>query len=195
LISYDVLHRKETFPIPVAALRVTLLNAVIHKDYGSFTQIQISVYSYKIMIWNEGHLPENSKVAKLKVKYPSVPFNPDITNCFLRASLIEAWGRGTIKNLNECKAAKVKPPVFKYYGGFLVEFRYSNEQIDGNTNDKIPHFIGNVETITIAELAEKISLSQITIKRALKSLQNSGELRRDGGDKGGRWVIIEALNY
>ena len=50
-ISYDVLHRKETFPIPVAALREALLNAVIHKDYGSFNPIQISVYSNKIMIF------------------------------------------------------------------------------------------------------------------------------------------------
>jgi ATP-dependent DNA helicase RecG len=189
-ISYDVLHRKETFPIPVAALREALLNAVIHKDYGSFNPIQISVYANKIMIWNEGHLPENWTVAKLKVKHPSVPFNPDIANCFFRAGLIEAWGRGTIKILNECKAAKVMAPVFKYDGGFWVEFRYSNEKIEGNTSDKILHYIGEEESITILELAEKIGVSQITIKRGLNRLRDSGLVKREGSDKVGKWVII-----
>ncbi len=43
-ISYQGLHRRETFLFPYEALREALLNAVVHKDYASGIPIQISVY-------------------------------------------------------------------------------------------------------------------------------------------------------
>ncbi len=124
-ISYKGLHRIEQYPIPEPALREAILNAIVHKDYSSGTPIQISVYADKLMIWNKGHLPDNWTIARLKTKHPSDPYNPDIANSFFRAGLIEAWGRGTIKILDECKKAKVATPSFKYdLSGFIIEFRY-----------------------------------------------------------------------
>ena len=35
LISYEGLQRIETYPVPEAALREAVLNAVVHKDYAS----------------------------------------------------------------------------------------------------------------------------------------------------------------
>ena len=57
-ISYEGLHRRETYPIPETVLREALLNAVAHKDYSGCTPIQISVYADKIVMWNEGQLPK-----------------------------------------------------------------------------------------------------------------------------------------
>jgi len=72
-------------------------------------------------------LPDDWTVERLKTKHPSRPFNPDIANCYFRAGLIEAWGRGAIKILQECKLAKVSLPVFKYdLSGFVIEFEYKN---------------------------------------------------------------------
>ena len=50
LISYDELYRNESYPVPMAALREAILNAVVHKDYARATAIQISVYHDKLMI-------------------------------------------------------------------------------------------------------------------------------------------------
>ena len=113
-INYKKMQRLETYPIPEPALREALLNAIVHKDYSSGNPIQISVYSNKILFWNEGELPDNWTVEKLKTKHPSRPFNPDIANTFFRSGLIEAWGRGTLKILNECKKANIPVPVFRY---------------------------------------------------------------------------------
>ena len=44
---------------PKDAVREALLNAVSHKDYSGGVPIQISVYKDKIILWNEGQLPEN----------------------------------------------------------------------------------------------------------------------------------------
>lgn len=122
-ISYHGLQRLESFPYPEPALREALLNAIAHKDYGSGNPVQISVYADKIIFWNEGQLPDNWTVAHLASKHPSVPFNPDIARVLFRAGLIEAWGRGTIKIINECKIAKLPRPIFKYdLSGFILEF-------------------------------------------------------------------------
>jgi len=112
IISYHEGSREETFTFPEDAVREALLNAIVHKDYSSGIPIQISVYSDKIIFWNEGQLPENWTVEKLMQKHPSKPFNPEIANTFFRAGYIESWGRGTIKIFNACKTHKIAPPVF-----------------------------------------------------------------------------------
>ena len=113
-ISYtDDGTREEKFTFPQDAVREALLNAIAHKDYSSGIPIQISVYSNKIIFWNEGQLPENWTVDRLTEKHPSKPFNPDIANTLFRAGYIESWGRGTIKIINACKAHKIAPPIFE----------------------------------------------------------------------------------
>lgn len=112
IISYKDGSREETYTFPEDALREALYNAIVHKDYSSGIPIQISVYSDKIIFWNEGQLPDNWTVEKLTQKHPSKPHNPDIANAFFRAGYIESWGRGTIKIMNACKVHKIAPPVF-----------------------------------------------------------------------------------
>lgn len=128
-IRYEGASRIEEFPFPPAAFREALLNAVAHKDYSSTTPIQISVYENKMMIWNQGQLPDNWTVDKLTVKHPSVPFNPKISNALFRSGYIEAWGRGTIKMRNECAEMNIPLPIYKDdFSGFIVEFRNYNEE-------------------------------------------------------------------
>ncbi len=84
-ISYEGLQRVETYDYPKEALREALLNAISHKDYSSGVPIQISVYKDKIMLWNDGQLPDNWTVENLLKKHPSKPYNPDIANAFFRS--------------------------------------------------------------------------------------------------------------
>ena len=113
-ISYQGLQRLETYPVPEAALREAVLNAVVHKDYASAVPIQISVYPDKLMIWNCGQLPPNWTAATLHEKHSSLPYNPDIANAFFRAGMIEAWGRGIERIEEACAAARSPMPQFRY---------------------------------------------------------------------------------
>jgi len=67
-ISYEGINRVEKYEYPKNAIREALLNAIAHKDYSGGTPIQISVYSDKILFWNEGQLPENWTVKNLLEK-------------------------------------------------------------------------------------------------------------------------------
>lgn len=198
-ITYKGLNRMEKYPMPVAALREAVLNAIVHKDYASQIPVQISVYADKLIIWNEGQFPDDWTIENLKSKHPSRPYNPAIANVFFRAGLIEAWGRGTINILNECKLAKISQPIFKYeFSGFIVEFRYNFQSIlqkgknaeADKTIDKVLIVISHNETITISELAKKIGVAQITIKRAISELRQLNKLQREGSSKTGKWKVI-----
>lgn len=104
LISYEGIHRVETYEYPKEAAREALLNAIAHKDYSGLTPIQIRVYKGKMMIWNEGHLPENWTVSNLLKSHSSRPYNPDIANAFFRSGYVESWGRGISKMTELCVA-------------------------------------------------------------------------------------------
>lgn len=113
-ISYEGLQRIETWPVPMAALREAILNAVVHKDYASNAAIQISVYPDKLMIWNPGELPQDWTLEKLLEKHASVPFNPDIASVFFRAGLIESWGRGIERILEACRETGCPEPELRH---------------------------------------------------------------------------------
>ena len=111
LISYEGIHQVETYEYPKEAVREALLNAVAHKDYSGLAPIQIRVYKDKVMIWNEGHLPENWTVSNLLKSHSSRPYNPDIANAFFRSGYVESWGRGISKMTELCVAEGLPKPT------------------------------------------------------------------------------------
>ncbi len=115
IISYEnKIHRIETYEYPKDAIREALLNAIAHKDYSGGVPIQISVYKDKIMIWNEGQLPEDWTIEMFLQKHSSKAYNPDIANAFFRSGYIESWGRGITKMTDLCVEAGLPKPTFYY---------------------------------------------------------------------------------
>lgn len=124
IISYEnELHRIETYEYPKDAIREALLNAIAHKDYSGYTPIQIRVYSNKIMIWNQGQLPDFWTIENLLKSHSSRPYNPDIANALFRSGYIESWGRGISKMIELCESNNQPHPVFDVNGSdFWVIF-------------------------------------------------------------------------
>ncbi len=198
-IEYNGLSRIEEYPFPEAALREALLNSIAHKDYSSANPIQISVYSDKIIFWNEGQLPGNWTISQLKEKHPSKPFNPVIANVFFRAGLIEAWGRGIFKIIHACRVSNSPEPVFKCdFSGFFVELfaqkiktpgEKLGEKLGENRLGIIKLMQAN-QQISIAELSRLIGISTTAIERNIKYLKEKEIIKRVGGAKGGHWEVI-----
>ena len=219
LISYDGIQRIETFPMPREALREALLNAIVHKAYESLTPIQISVFDDRLEIFNCGHLPEDWGIEKLLGKHNSRPYNPDIANAFFRAGEIEAWGRGIERIISACKDAGIPKPSIKYTNGELITVfhfskKYQNaisnpkegivenivenkKSIVENIIEKLPEtqsrivcIISENPSVTIKELADKLSIAQRNVQNHIRKLKETVVIRRVGPDKGGCWEII-----
>ncbi len=157
--------------------------------------IQISVYSDKIIFWNESQLPENWTISQLKEKHPSKPFNPVIANVFFRAGLIEAWGRGIFKIIHACRVSNSPEPVFKCdLSGFFVELfalkkGTSGEKLGENRLEIIKLMQAN-QQISIADLSRLIGISTTAIERNIKYLKEKEIIKRVGAAKGGHWEVI-----
>ena len=190
-ISYEGINRVEKHEYPKDAIREALLNTVAHKDYSGGAPIQISVYSDKIIFWNEGQLPENWTVKNLLEKHASRPFNPDIANALFRSGYIEAWGRGTIKIIKECKLADIPEPVFSYNSSDIsIEFRkdiYNEKYLQSlNLNDrqvKAILFVKNKGNITNGEYQTINDCSRNTASNGLTELVEK-KLLKSSGQKG-----------
>lgn len=191
IISYEGIQRIETYEYPKEAIRETLLNAISHKDYSCGIPIQISVYDDKLMIWNEGILPENWTIENLIKKHASKPYNPDIANAFFRSGYIELWGRGTIQIIDICENSALPSPHFNYEGhDFWVTFQkniYSSEylerlglnqrQINAIMFVKSKGKISNKEYQKIAKCSRNTAsndLKELVNKKILKSSEISG---------------------
>jgi ATP-dependent DNA helicase RecG len=197
LISYEGLNRVETYEYPKEAIREALLNAVAHKDYSGGVPIQISVYTAKLMIWNEGQLPENWTIKNLLEKHASRPYNPDIANALFRSGYIESWGRGTIKIINECKKAGIPEPVFTYDSSDIsVEFRKDiyNEKhlqsLDLNVRQvKAVLYVKEKGRITNKEYQEINNTTDRTALRDLETLIQLNIIKRIGEKKGAYYEL------
>ena len=197
MISYEDIYRIETFEYPKEAIREALLNAISHKDYASGYPIQISVYSDKIMIWNEGSLPDNWTIEKLLSKHPSKPYNPDIANTFFRSGYVEAWGRGIEKITDQCIEVGLPIPIFNVEGNdfwtifskdkfneqSLTELRLNERQI------KAVLYVKEKGKITNKEYQELNGTTTKTSFRDLEELLKLKILEKIGDNKGTYYEI------
>ncbi len=94
-----------------------------HRDYLGTSNIQIRVYNDKLTIMNEGKLPPEVPVERLKTNHLSKPRNRLLARIFYDAGLIEAWGRGTLKIVENCvKQGLPEPDFIEEYGVMTVRF-------------------------------------------------------------------------
>ncbi|MGK6351593.1 ATP-binding protein [Parapedobacter sp. DT-150] len=196
IISYEGISRVETHEYPKEAVREALLNALAHKMYEGCIPIQISVYSDKIMIWNQGNMPDNWTMEKLLAKHPSMPYNPDIANAFFRSGYIEAWGRGFTKMTSQCLKAGLPEPLYDYdMSGFWVVFRkdiYNMEYLSGlGLNDRQIDallFFKTKGEIVNSEYVKRYDITDRTARRDLSELVEKQLLNREGDKKSSRYL-------
>ena len=211
-IRYEGLLRIEDLEYPEEALREAILNAIVHKDYTG-TSIQLSIYKDKLILWNEGKLPEDMNIKQLKGKHPSRPRNKNIAEVFFRAGFIEVWGRGIAKiNSALANAGLPRPAIEENAGGLQLTFR--NKKVNDHKNDhksdhkndhkkepenevekrfqKILHAISINKSVSIVELSKLIKISEKTISRDINKLKELKRIKRVGPLKGGFWEIVKS---
>lgn len=195
-ISYEGTHRREKLIYPEGALRESVLNAIVHKDYTTSLPIQISVYPDHIVLWNAGRLPENWTVAKLYEKHSSQAFNPLVANAFFRAGDIEAWGRGYRRIARHMKEAHLLPPVLLMDNGLMVTFyadakKQMQEMGLDERQMQVMEFVLNNGKITNTNVQEMFKTTRVTALRILSSM--SAYLELIGGKGKDSYYILRFI--
>ena len=116
-------QRKVVWEYPLDALREAVTNAVCHREYMSTAQTQARIYDHELLVMNPGGLPTALSVDSIKKAHHSVPRNRQIAEILFYAGLIEAWGSGIEKMMDECANAGLPKPVFESDQAFKVAFK------------------------------------------------------------------------
>jgi len=108
---------------PREALRESLLNALVHRDYGlSGDRIRVMLYGDRVEISSPGALGGPMSIDTLLTRRWSR--NPTLVQGFVALDLIEELGFGLDRMVAAMKRAALRPPAFKEVGDTFVVTLY-----------------------------------------------------------------------
>ena len=204
------LQRHEIFDYPVPALRELLLNAVVHRDYTSPTDIQIKIFDNSITFFNPGRLYGDLTIEKLKTDcYQSRTRNKLIAEAFYLTRDIEKYGSGYIRVRREISDYPTMQLDYEESGdGFLASVRYQEQKtittpktttkkstgainvpLNVPLNERVLNLIREQPGIRRTELALKLAVTEKTISRHVSMLLKSGSVERRGSKKTGGYFL------
>jgi ATP-dependent DNA helicase RecG len=193
------LSRESRPAYPFASLREGLVNALVHRDYASFSGgVSVSIYPDRIEIWNSGHLPEGLSPRRLREpSHESILVNPDISHVFYLHELMERVGRGTFKIVQECRAMGLWLPQWKNesLGVRLTLFAPGRSDVHplNERQRALLEELTQGEHIRLGEFLDRFGsgISERQARRDLKELEEAGLLERVGA---GRSTAYERTN-
>jgi ATP-dependent DNA helicase RecG len=198
MISYEGLQRVETYPIPRQAFREAVLNAIMHRDYSTGNPIHIHIYPNRVLIYNDGRLPENWTVEKLFSAHTSMPHNPLIAGAFFRSGQIEAWGRGIEKITESCRSWGKPEPFYEIHSndvmiGFNTESQFGEkfgEKFGENqTQIKVMEVMLRNPKVSAKAIGVELGITTRGVEKVIRTLKEAGLIERVGAAKGGHWVV------
>ena len=173
MISYDNVTRIETYPLPKAAVREAVYNAIIHSNYAALVPIQIRIHEDAVYISNDCVFPVGWTV--------------------------ETWGRGIEKICEACKKHGVPMPEYTLHlEDIMVKFtplmdgkvpKGQNGTLDGTLEEKILFAIKKNPYITQAQIAQMLTCSERKVKRLMKKMKEDEIIGRVGGRRLGKWIV------
>lgn len=103
--------RVDTYEYPKEALRESIINALVHRDYSnSGTLVQVAVFSNRIQISNPGTLPPGMSIEDLRTSHFSR--NEVIANAMRSLDYIEEFGQGIDLMYSKMKELGLPAPLF-----------------------------------------------------------------------------------
>ena len=193
--SFDgSLQRKERFAYPLPALREALLNAVVHRDYATASDIQIKIFDDRITIFSPGNLYGGLTLEDLKTDtYQSRTRNKLVAEAFYLTGNIEKNGSGYIRIRKELQAyPDVSLDVAEIGGGLLVTFK-QNGGVNGGVNEGVNEILNYIRMkpgVKTTEITAALGIPQRTLERWLNQMKKAKKIIFRGAPKSGGYFVV-----
>lgn len=207
-ITGDSTSRNEIYEYPLPAIRELLLNAIVHRDYQSASDVQIKIFDKKISFFNPGKLYGGLTIEDLKTNnYPSQTRNKLIAESFYLKGDIEKYGSGFSRVNKEIATYPSMVFTFKEIGdGFYSELSYKvqkskvvfrneglNEELNEGLNEGLKTLLKAIADnpgIQAKELPVHLDSRPLkTIERQVSVLLKQGLILRKGSKKTGGYYL------
>lgn len=207
------LLRTDVRDYPETAVRESLLNLLVHRDYSFSASALVSIYADRIEFVSVGGLLPGIDLEDVLVGL-SVCRNQDLANVFYRLQLIEAYGTGMRKIMKAYENAEEKPVIettknafkitlpninAKYETGIALEpermFLKESSIYAGQTYDdehKILDFIRSQGRITRNDVENLLEVSASTASRILRRMVKNNILEQCGKARSTKYILSES---
>ena len=150
-------------------------------DWLATNSVEIAGYQDRLEITSPGALPNSMTVAKMLAGQRSAR-SPIIVEVLRDYGYVDARGMGV--------RAEVLPARKARGAAWRVEATDDLVRVTvGKASAAILGICRERPSVTIPELAERIGITERSIQRNVRSLQQAGLLRRVGGRKEGHWDV------
>lgn len=185
------LQREDQYEIPLEAIRESLVNAVVHRDYvNDGRDIKIGVYDDLVNIVSPGAFPSTMTQEDL-LEGRSEARNKVIARVFKELNFIEQWGSGIRRIKSSCLARGLREPEIIEKGDFVEVSLYREklrkrrpalEQPVSNKQEEIilEYLRLNNNRVTTKGAVSILGLGERPSREILNKMVKSGILERIG---------------
>ena len=192
--TFEGLYRVDHRAYPSVALRETLLNAIVHRDYSFSASTLIGIYTDRMEFVSVGGLVYGISLDDILIGL-SVCRNPKLANIFYRLNLIEAYGTGMGKIQTAYEKAQRKPQIQATHNAFKVVLPRMTSQTDQLVTKQRPQDMSGIlkiveenGSITRKDVEMCLQIGTATAVRVLRRLVEEGILMPVGKGKNRHYV-------
>lgn len=181
-IIIDEPEREVRWEYPLKAIREAVSNSLCHRDFNSLAHNQVRLYDNRLEIWNSGNLPPGLTPEDLFHEHDSIPRNRCIADAFFYSGLIERWGSGTLRIIEELAAFNLPSPQFIsepgrfkaiFYKEFITRDYLKKSHLSKRQLDAIA-YVKEHGSISNTEYQSLTGVSKATATRDLNLLREEG---------------------
>jgi len=184
--------RRESYELPIGAIREMIVNAVCHRNYMDNSCVQVAVYDNRVEVTSPGMLYggltlEEAMSGRSKIR------NRAIAEVFSRMEIIEEWGTGIRRIIKRAQEFGLSEPEFLEIGDtFRVNLyrkadkkpiKADKKPIKTEREELVMMFVEENGSITNREARELLGLAESTVKRILKEMVKEEKLMEKGDRK------------
>ena len=189
------------------SLREAICNCLLHANWGMMSGVVIERYPDRFVFINPGTMLV--PVEDFFKGGKSICRNPYLQDMFVAIGRGEHMGSGAdIIEKGWKENGWPKPELKEIFGAQTesVELTLrlgsspvhggeskgeSKGKSKGKTKEKIKKAMSENKSITLPEIAEMLGLTLGAIEKSVRKMQNAGEIRHNGPNKGGEWEVLQ----
>lgn len=193
VITGKTAERDEQLDYPVEAIRESLVNAIVHRDYLLHSDVKIEVFDDHMDIMSPGGIPEGLSLDDIKVGYTAAR-NPRLIHVLDKMNYIENYGTGIRRIFDAYLKTDMEPKFYVGPNSFKVELPNLNYKINNDSELSeeeliILRLFSKSNPIRRIEIEQKTGFSKWTVISILNKLLTSDTIEKIGTAKETTYIL------
>lgn len=188
------IYRVDKYEIPPKSIREVIANAVIHRSYLEPNDIQVALCDNRLEITSPGMLLSGVNVKRMKEGYSKLR-NRAIASVFAYVNIIEKWGSGIPRIMNEIREYGLQEPEFIIFeNDFRVNIYRKNYNTTQSTQGSTQNRINTTQDISKKEKLDVKNLTE-TDKTIINTIINNPEMSQKQIADNLNWTVNKVKYY